>query len=147
MGLGSGGTVLISGVIDRLNGPGPAAQLVRFVVTGGFVTLLGAALYTALVLWTPLHPQGAMLTQYILCVIVGYNLHSRISFRGHGGRGNAARTTSRFVAVSLVSYALNAFWTWACIEALHLPEWTPVVPLIFVTPLVVFVLNRQWVFR
>ena len=40
----------------------------------------------------------------------GYVLHSRWSFRGHGTRDNAGRTTSRFFLVSLVSLALNALF-------------------------------------
>ena len=121
-------------------------QLVRYEITGGGVTLLGAGLYTALVLTTAIHPQTAMFFAYLICVAVGYLLHSRWSFRGHGTRDNVIRTTTRFFIVSLVSYGLNAFWTWFCIEALGLAEWTPVLPLLFVTPLATFALNRQWVF-
>jgi putative flippase GtrA len=98
------------------------------------------------VLATTIHPQLAMLAAYMLCVAVGYVLHSRWSFRGHGTRDNPGRTTLRFLIASLMSYALNAFWTWFCIELLHLPEWTPVVPLLFVTPLATFAINRNWVF-
>ena len=77
---------------------------------------------------------------------VGYFLHSRWSFRGHGSRDNPRKTTFRFFVASLISYGLNAFWTWLCVSALGLPDWTPVLPLLFVTPLLMFGINRQWVF-
>lgn len=125
---------------------GVLGQLVRYAITGGGVTALGGGLYTLLVLSTAIHPQAAMLAAYMVCVAVGYFLHSRWSFRGHGSRDNVARTTMRFFVASLISYAMNAFWTWLCIEGLGLPEWTPVLPLLFVTPLAMFAINRQWVF-
>lgn len=120
-------------------------QLVRFALVGGFVTLLGAGLYALLVERTAMHEQMAVFLAYLLCVIVGYVMHSRLSFAGHGSRGDG--TTARFVVVSLVSYALNAAFTWAMVRGLGLPRWSPVIPIVFVTPLATFALNRLWVFR
>lgn len=131
---------------ETMRDSGMLGQLVRYAITGGGVTLLGGGLYTAIVLASAVHPQVAMLLAYVVCVAVGYVLHSRWSFRGHGSRDNPARTTFRFFVASLISYALNAFWTWLCVEALGLPEWTPVLPLLFVTPVAMFGINRQWVF-
>lgn len=122
-------------------------QVARFVLTGGFVTLLGAGLYALLVEQTPIHEQLAVFLSYLLCVAVGYVLHSRWSFAGHGERTNPRAQTVRFVMVSLLSYALNAGFTWAMVRWAGLPRWSPVLPILFVTPLVTFTLNRQWVFR
>lgn len=122
-------------------------QLVRYAITGGFVTVLGAGLYALLVETTPVHEQIAVLAAYVVCVAIGYVLHSRWSFKGHGSRDNPAATTSRFVVVSLVSYALNAFFTWAMVRGFELPRWSPVLPILFVTPFATFALNRYWVFR
>jgi putative flippase GtrA len=72
-------------------------------------------------------------------------LHSKWSFKGHGSRTQT--TGIKFVTVSLISLALNSFWVWLLTEPLKLdPEW-PMVPMVFVTPAVTFLLNRQWVFR
>lgn len=120
-------------------------QLIRFAVVGGFVTLLGAGVYAMLVERTAIHEQVAVFLAYLLCVAVGYGLHSRVSFSGHGSRGDG--TTARFVVVSLVSYTMNAFFTWAMVRGAHLPRWSPVVPIMFVTPVATFLLNRLWVFR
>lgn len=122
-------------------------QLVRYAITGGFVTILGAGLYALLVETTPVHEQIAVLAAYVVCVAIGYVLHSRWSFKGHGSRDNPAATTSRFVVVSLVSYGLNAFFTWAMVRGFDLPRWSPVLPILFATPLATFALNRHWVFK
>jgi len=137
---------VVSKAFEVLNSGGTLAQLLRYAITGGGVTLLGAALYLALVAATPLHPQAAMFAAYVVCVAIGYVIHSRWSFRGHGTRDNPGRTTVRFLIASGISYGLNAFWTWLCIDALGLAEWTPVLPLLFVTPLAMFAINRNWVF-
>ena len=122
-------------------------QLVRYGLTGGFVTALGAALYWVTATFMGVHPLLANVFAYALCVAVGYVMHSRWSFKGHGNRDNLSRTTSRFFLVSLVSFALNSIFVWVLTgPLLDGPTWWPVVPMLFVTPLVTFALNRRWVF-
>lgn len=125
---------------------GALGQFIRFGITGGGITVLGAALYGGIVGLTRVNEQVAVFAAYVICMALGYFLHSRFSFRGHGTRDNPTRTTMRFVAVSLVSYAMNAFFTWLLVRGFDLPRWTPVLPILFVTPLATFTLNRRWVF-
>ncbi|HET9353533.1 MAG TPA: GtrA family protein [Sphingomicrobium sp.] len=123
-----------------------AAQLVRFIVSGAAVTALGVAVYALVALALRWHPQLGNFLAYVVAMATGYLMHSRWSFRDHGGERTHG-TKVRFVIVSLVSYALNSFWVWLLTEALDLdPAW-PILPMLFVTPAVTFVLNRQWVFR
>lgn len=122
------------------------AQLLRFVVSGGLVTVLGVGVYALVALVLKWHPQIGNLLAYLAAAGTGYVLHSRWSFRGHGRRDNLARTGSRFLIVSFVSLGLNSFWVWLMTEPLALsPAW-PILPMLFLTPLVTFTLNRQWVF-
>ncbi len=123
-------------------------QLVRFGLVGGFVTGLYALVYSPLAKFEITSPQVANLCGYLVALVTGYVLHSRWSFRGHGARDNAARTTSRFFIVSLVSLALNALFVFILTDSMMLggPWWWPLIPILFVTPLVTFTLNRQWVF-
>ena len=132
-------------------------QLVRFGIAGGLAT----AIYT-IVYW-PVATYGHRILSvgsgaewplvgnvlgYLAAMVSGYHLHSRWSFRGHGSRENAAATSSRFFAVSLVSFALNTAFVWVLTgPLLHGATWWPLVPILFVTPLVTFALNRLWVFR
>lgn len=120
-------------------------QLVRFAVNGGLVTALLSAVYVAVDTFTHASPQVCNFAGYVAAVIAGYSLHSRVTFRGHGSRGVAARV--RFVLASLPSYVVNVGWTWLLTAYLHWPSWTPLVPIWFVTPFMIFALNRWWVFR
>lgn len=122
-------------------------QLIRYALTGGFITALGAALYWVTATFMGVHPLLANVLAYALCVAIGYVLHSRWSFKDHGSRDNPARRTSRFFLVSLISFALNSLFVWILTgPLLDGPTWWPVLPMLFVTPLVTFALNRRWVF-
>ena len=123
-------------------------QVIRFGLVGGFVTGLYVLVYSPLASLELASPQIANLAGYFVAMVTGYVLHSRWSFRGHGSRDNAARTTGRFFVVSLISLALNALFVFVLTDSLMLdgPWWWPLIPILFVTPLVTFTLNRQWVF-
>lgn len=121
-------------------------QLVRFGLTGGLASIVNIGVYWILAL-RGMDPNLAWTIGFGAAVIVGYIVHSRWSFRGHGRRGNLARTGGRFVIVSLVSFALNQLWVWLLVQELGLPLWSPYPLVLGVTPLVVFALNRRWVFN
>ena len=121
-------------------------QLMRFGLVGGFVTALGALAYWVPATYLGVPPLLANLLGYCVAGALGYVLHSRVSFRGHGSRDQVAVRTLRFFIVSLVSLGLNSLFVWLLTGPMHGPTWWPVVPMIFVTPLVTFALNRQWVF-
>ena len=121
-------------------------QLARFIVSGAFVTALGVGVYAVVALLLRWHPQLGNFLAYAVAMATGYVMHSRWSFRDHGAERTHA-TKVRFIIVSLVSYALNSFWVWLATSALGLdPAW-PILPMLFVTPAVTFLLNRHWVFR
>lgn len=121
-------------------------QLFRFVLTGGFVTVLGAAVYAIPATFFGVPPLLANVAAYLTAATIGYVMHSRWSFRGHGTRDNTARTTGRFLIVSLISFAINSLWVWLLTDAFDLAPWVAVIPMIFFTPIVTFTLNRRWVF-
>lgn len=131
---------------ELLGGTAAGAQLVRFAITGGLVTVLAIIIYWVLATPFKVAPLLANLTGYAAAMASGYLLHSRWSFRGHGERGSPAARGGRFLIVSLISLALNSLWVWAATDWLGGPTWWPVVPMLFVTPLVTFALNRNWVF-
>ena len=71
----------------------------------------------------------------------GYVLHSRVSFRGHGSRDNAAAAHRPLLHRRLISLGLNSLFVWLLTGPLDGPTWWPVIPMLFVTPLVTFALN------
>ncbi|MFM9978431.1 MAG: GtrA family protein [Sphingomonadaceae bacterium] len=123
-----------------------AAQLLRFAISGGFVTLLGVGIYALAATHFGLAPLLATLAAYAVSGVVGYLLHSRFSFRGHGQRDNLARTGSRFFASMALGYALNSLFVWILTGPIGGAWWWPVPMMIFATPLIVFVVSRKWVF-
>ena len=124
-----------------------AGQLVRFVVAGGLTTGLYTLVYSPLAGFGITSEQVANLAGYLVAVISGYLLHSRWSFRGHGA--GAKDTSWKFFVVSLFSYGANTFWVWLLTDDAMLagPWWWPLAPILFVTPLATFLLNRLWVFK
>jgi len=126
------------------------AQIIRYGVVGLGVTLVQAAVYWLLAARAGVHSQIANLMGYIVAVMLGYVLHGRISFadpaRNGGAAAHAARG-ARFVIASLISLGLNALWVWIAVSWMGWPEWAPIPAMIFVTPAIMFVLNRKWVFR
>lgn len=120
-------------------------QLLRFAVGGGLVTLIGSAVYWVAAVPGDISPMLSNLLSYLVAVTIGYIVHSRWSFRGHGA-GNGWRTSGKFFAASLVSLAINSLWVWILLTVLHGAVWWPTITMIFVTPVIVFWINRKWVF-
>ena len=126
-----------------------AVQLIRYAITGGGVTALSAFTY-----WIAAKRDGpfriaplvANILAYLVAVVIGYVVHSRWSFAGHGRRDNAARTTFRFMVASLISLAFNSFWVWLLTEHIEGATWWPIPLMVLVTPLMLFWINRRWVF-
>lgn len=122
-------------------------QLVRYAITGGLASVFHLGIYWVAATLVHIPALVANFMGYVSAVIVGYIVHSRWSFRGHGRRDNLARTGSRFVIVSFVSLALNSMWVWVFVDWLGGPTWWPMPFMLGATPLVVFWLNRRWVFE
>ena len=122
-------------------------QLLRYGLVGGGVTALQAAIYWLLAQTLHWHPQLANVAGYVCAVITGYFAHGAITFRGASDEGHSAGRMARFITVSLLSLGLNALWVWLTVTLMGWPLWAPIPLMGGVTPAVVFVLNRQWVYR
>ena len=125
---------------------GTLGQLIRFGLVGGFVTAFGVAAYYVPATYFGVPPLLANFLGYVVAALLGYFMHARISFKGHGGRDRPVQRTARSFTVSLISLALNSLFVGVLTGPLHGPTWWPVIPMLFFTPLVTFVLYRQWVF-
>ena len=121
-------------------------QLMRYGITGGLASLVNIVIYHVGVKAFGLDPNFAWTLGFLGAAATGYVVHSRWSFRGHGRRDDVWRNTSRFMIVSLISFALNSFWVWLLVRHYALPVWAPYPFALGVTPLLVFWLNRVWVF-
>ena len=122
-------------------------QLFRYGITGALASVVNIGIYHLLVKLAALDPNLAWTIGFIGAAATGYVAHGKWSFRGHGSRDRQAVRMIRFAIVSLVSFALNSFWVWMLVQHLDLPIWAPYPLILCVTPLLVFWLNRQWVFE
>jgi putative flippase GtrA len=121
-------------------------QAFRFGLTGGLLTLLVAGGYWIGADLLGVEPMLSMTLNYVVFSALGYVLHSRFSFRGHGGRDQSALRTVRFFTVNTLGFLANQFFIWLLVKQLGGPVWWSVIPITFATPLLTFALNRKWVF-
>jgi putative flippase GtrA len=122
------------------------AQMVRFGLTGGFLSVLVAGGYWAVATFLGVEPMLSLTLNYLAVTALGYVLHSRWSFKGHGARDRTGVRKVRFFIVNTSGFLLNQFFVWYLVKHLHGPIWWSVIPILLVTPLVTFSLNRRWVF-
>jgi putative flippase GtrA len=119
---------------------------VRFAIVGFSLATVYSAIYWYLATYV-MPPVLAVVIGFIVAVSLGFVLHSRWSFRGHGQREDRALKI-KFLLVQTSGFVMNEIFTWVLTGPLvHGPTWWPLVPAIFVTPLATFILNRQLVFR
>ena len=120
------------------------AQLVRFAIVGFALAGLYSAIYWYLAIYV-MPPVLAVVVAFLVAVSIGFVLHSRWSFRGHGAREDH-RLKVKFLLVQSSGFLLNEAFTWVLTGPMHGATWWPLIPAIFVTPFATFLLNRQWVF-
>lgn len=125
---------------------GTLGQIVRYGITGGLVTIGFSAVYWLLATPVGLDSQVALTIAFLLWSGIGFVLHGRISFRDHGSRDRMGARSIRFLIVNLLGFALNQLFVWVLVKQMSGPTWWPILPFIFVTPLVTFVLHRRWVY-
>ena len=136
------------GQLERWRRHPALGQLVRFGVAGLLSTLIYSAVYLPLAMYA-LPPRLAVLAvppAFLVAVTCGYFLHSAWSFRGHGAREDGPGQKLKFLVVQGFGLVLNALFTWVITGPLHGAAWLALVPIVTVTPLATFALNRQWVF-
>lgn len=135
-------------MIDRIDADKRVllGQVFRFGLTGGLLTVLVAAAYWAVADLLHVEPMLSLTLVFLFFTGIGYILHSRFSFRDHGSRDQEHVRTVRFFITNSLGFASNQFFVWLLVKYLGGPTWWPVIPIIFVTPVLTFTLNRRWVF-
>ena len=123
-----------------------ATQVMRYGVVGVGVTLFQIALYNLGLGAGHMAPLIANTVATAAAMLLGYTIHSRFTFDGHGSGASVARTGSRFVAASMVGFAVNSLWVWLFSAVLRWSPHLASLPVFFVTPALLFWLNRKWVF-
>ena len=118
----------------------------RFAIVGFSLAGVYSAIYWYLATYV-MPPVLAVVIAFLVSVSIGFVLHSRWSFRGHGAREDHRLKVKFLARPELGLRAQRGLHLGADRAAVHGPTWWPLVPAIFVTPLATFALNRQLVFR
>ncbi|MGH8541983.1 MAG: GtrA family protein [Stenotrophobium sp.] len=119
-------------------------ELTRFGIVGLLATAIHAAVYSDLAVRLHLEP--------LLATAAGFACAFSASFLGHRYWTFAHRRSAfsasllRFLAAALLGLCSNAYFAWQLVDVLHLPAASALAGVVFVTPLLVFVLSRFWVF-
>jgi putative flippase GtrA len=123
-------------------------QLVRFGLTGVLMTLLVAGGYVFVTDFFHIDPNLSMTLVFLVATWLGYYLHSSFSFRDHGDRDprKAHIRTVRFFIVNVIGFFANQFFVSLLVKNMGGPTWWPTIPIVCVTPLLTFSLQRKWVF-
>jgi len=121
-------------------------QAVRYGFAGGVITLLVALSYWLIAEFLHVDPMVSLTLVFLFFTVVSYFTHGNFSFRGHGARDRQHVRLLRFLGVNLLGFATNQFFVWLLVKKLGGPNWWPVLPIIFFTPLLTFALHRRWVF-
>lgn len=123
-----------------------AGQVIRFGISGVFLTVLVLALSWGFEHWFAADPNLAFAIAFVIASGVGFVLHGQWSFKGHGGRDRAHVRLAQFFVSNIIGFALNQMFVWLVRKHFGLPFWVEAIPIMVVTPLVSFFLNRKWVF-
>lgn len=125
--------------IDEMVGQG-----FRYGVIGIALAGLYAAIYWCGAVLLALPAQLANAGGFVAALVAGYVLHSRWSFRGHGQRSHWS--WGRFLVVNFVGYLINCLWIWLIVDQLSYPVAAAIIPIVTLTPVFTFLLNRGWTF-
>jgi len=121
-------------------------QLFRYAISGGGLTFIYSTIYWGAAVPAQVSPLIANCLAFAVTVILGFVVHSRWSFAGHGRRDRPVRSSALFLLVNLAGFALNSFWVWLIAIYWGFSPSAPLLPIIFITPWVSFYLNRRWTF-
>lgn len=121
-------------------------NVLAFASVGAFITICSAFSYWVLSGPFNIDPNISLLAVFIVFTAIGHFLHGSISFREKTGGKVSSGSLWRFGAVNIAGFSLNQLFIFAMVKIQHWPDWTPILPMILVTPVLVFVLGRYWVF-
>ena len=119
---------------------------VRYALAGLIITLAFSACYWAVADLLGLDPNLALALVFAVFSVISFVAHGRFSFAGHGERDRPHVRLTRFLVVNILGFLANQFFVWLLVKRLGGATWWPIVPFVFVTPWLTFVLHRRWVY-
>jgi putative flippase GtrA len=119
-------------------------QLLCFGAVGGMSTLLNSIIFVSLVDFLKIPAQLGNLFAFLSAFLVSYFGHLWWTF---GNKPHSVARFIKFLAISLCGLTLNSCFVWITMHRLHQSAYVATLPMIFITPLLIFVINKFWVFK
>lgn len=117
-------------------------RVLRFTVTGIFVTGIHAASAIALMHLFTLSPPAANGSAFIIATIISYLINAKWSFSAqlHG------RTFARFCVVAILGFLSATLVAWI-VQILGFHHLIGIAAVVTIVPLITFILHNFWTFR
>ena len=123
-----------------------AAQMLRYAVAGGLITLAVAASYWAIAEYLGVDPMISLTIVFLVFSGISYLVHGVFTFKDHGERDRHHVRGSRFLAINILGFVVNQGFVWYLVKYLDGPTWWPTIPMVLFTPLLTFALHRRFVY-
>jgi putative flippase GtrA len=133
-------------VLRLLNRQGVQGQLVRYAISGAMLAFFYSAFYWVLADRFGVPALVANTAAFIVSLALGWLIHSRWSFRGHGAGERDRLAKGRYLVVNVAAYGLNSLWVWLIVERSGGSVTLSIVPILGITPWICFWINRRWTF-
>lgn len=119
-------------------------QLFRFGIVGSLATLLNSVVFVTLVNSLKFQPLLGNLLAFLAAFCISYFGHSWWTFKNNR---HSNEKLIKFLMTSLVGLGINSVFVCILMHRLHQSAYVATLPMIFVTPLLIFFINRSWVFK
>ncbi|MDX5585377.1 MAG: GtrA family protein [Aureibaculum sp.] len=133
---------MINSAIDYLYSK---SEIIKFAGVGILATLTHSSVYLAYLKFFDSSPQLGNLLGFFVAVIVSYTGQRYWTFSQKNVKNELA-SKIKFVISSITSLVLNAFWVYLTVNWFVLPPEYSVVGILFLTPIIIFILLKYWVF-
>lgn len=119
-------------------------QLCRFGLVGGMATIINCTVFVLLADTLKLQPLSANFLAFLSAFLISYFGHSWWTFKHNH---HTKEKLAKFLTTSLMGLALNSGFVWVLMHCLYQSAYVAVLPMVFITPLLIFFINKSWVFN
>lgn len=133
---------MISGAINFLSSK---KVILKFACVGIIATLTHSIGYLISLEIINSSAQLANLLGFLTALIVSYIGQRKWTF-SHKSISNERKAKIKFLASSILSLLVNSFWVLVTVDWLLLPPEYSVMGIIFLTPIIIFIVLKNWVF-
>ncbi len=119
-------------------------QIFKFGVVGGLATLMNSVMFLVFVNSFKIAPLFGNFLAFLCSFSISYFGHARWTF---DNQKHSKEKLIKFLIVSLMGLMVNSLFVWIVIHLLHQSAIVVTIPMMFITPLVIFYINKLWIFK